>query len=200
MDIRSGSVLAGPDGRTITIEKLIGRGGLGQVFSGVMDDSRVVAVKTVLTAVLNDDELLSLQNEAKHAAGIDHPNVVRVLHVSDGHASAEPPYIVMEFIDGGTLRSMIDAHRAAKTQISPQDLRALYIQIARGMAAVNERVVHRDLKPENVLYENDSGLLKIADFGLAKLADASTRPRHSKAGAQGHISLPRPLTSAPTRS
>ncbi|HEY2851216.1 MAG TPA: serine/threonine-protein kinase [Gemmatimonadaceae bacterium] len=176
MDIRDGTKLDGPDGKTITIEKYLGGGGFGQVFKGVLNDSTEVAVKTVLTSVLQEDELRALQNEAKHAVGITHPNVVRVLYVNDGEAFVGvPPYLVMEYVDGGTLRDVIDGHRSAGTKIPPDELRAIYLQIATGMAAVSARIVHRDLKPENILIDAATKNLKIADFGLAKLADAATR-------------------------
>jgi eukaryotic-like serine/threonine-protein kinase len=175
MDIRPGATLNGPSGKKITIDAVIARGGLGQVFAGTLPDSTRVAVKTVLTAPLDDDELVALQNEAKHASAIAHTNVVRVLHVEDGSETGHPPYIVMEYVEGGTLRTIIDQHRVAKTKIPVDELRALFLQIALGMAAINEHIVHRDLKPENVLFESASGVLKVADFGLAKLADAATR-------------------------
>jgi serine/threonine protein kinase len=177
MDIRPGTILEGPDHKTITIESLLGRGGLGQVFKGRLSDATQVAVKTVLTALLDDDELKALQNEAQHAIGINHPNVVRVMYVNDGEATVgSPPYIVMEYVDGGTLRAVTDTHQKARTNFSVDQLRAMYLQIASGMEAVNARIVHRDLKPENVLVDAGSGgILKIADFGLAKLVDAATR-------------------------
>jgi serine/threonine protein kinase len=175
MDIRSGATLEGPAGTTVTIVDVIGRGGFGLVYSGLLSDGTPVAVKTVLTSALNDSELRAFQNEAKHAVEVVHPNVVRVLHVDDGEASTgRPPYLVMEFVDAGTLRGAIDRHKGQNTLFSDQELRAIFLQIAEGMVAVNARLVHRDLKPENVLVDS-SGVLKIADFGLAKLADAATR-------------------------
>jgi len=176
MDIRIGTTLIGPDGAEIVVDKLLGQGGFGQVFAGHLADSTRVAIKTVLTSSLNADELANLQNEANLAKDIDHPNVVRVLHVNSGkNESGIPPYIVMEFVDGGTLRSVIEAHQAAGSIPSADELIGMYIQIAEGMKAINEKIVHRDLKPENVLVDKASRRLKIADFGLAKLADAATR-------------------------
>lgn len=176
MDIRIGDKLSGPQGEEITIDDVLGQGGMGQVFAGTTRDGTRVAVKTVLTSSLNADELKALQNEASLAKDIDHPNVVRILHVSTGeNESGLPPYIVMEYVDGGTLRSVIDAHRSAGSKPKVNDLRELYLQIADGMRAINEKVVHRDLKPENILIDSEKGQLKIADFGLAKLTDAATR-------------------------
>ena len=175
MDIRPGTVLAGPGGKTITIEALIGAGGFGQVFSAKLSDGSPVAVKTVATGALNAEALRTLQNEAKHAAEIVQPNVVRVLFASDGDTpGGQPPYLVTEFVAGGTLRALIEKKQSERTSFTASELRELYLQIAEGMAAVNAKSVHRDLKPENVLIETD-GTLKVTDFGLAKLADAATR-------------------------
>jgi hypothetical protein len=169
-------VIEGPDGESIRVEAIVGRGGFGQVFAGRLPDGTRVAVKTLLTAYLDDHELKAFQNEAQLAVGISHANVVRVLHVHPGDTSdGRPPYLVMEFVDGGTLRELIDAHRAGGTRPALDGLLAIYEQIASGMTEINARLVHRDLKPENVLVDATGGVLKIADFGLAKLADAATR-------------------------
>jgi serine/threonine protein kinase len=176
LDIRPGVTLSGPNGVDVVIESELGRGGFGQVFLGRMPDDTKVAVKTVITATLNDDELKSLLNEAQFVSAIDHPNVVRVLHVNSGDDRAGlPPYLILEYVDGGNLRGFLDRHGTAGTKPSPEDLRGFFIQIAEGMQAVNAKAIHRDLKPENVLLDSRAGLLKIADFGLAKLADAATR-------------------------
>jgi eukaryotic-like serine/threonine-protein kinase len=176
MDIRPGVILDGPNGAAIAVDSLLGRGGFGQVFAGSLPDGTRVAIKTVLTSSLDTDELRTLQNEANLAQRIVHPNVVRVIHVNDGEdESGRSPYLVMEFVDGGTLRSVIDAHRSVGSKPSTEELRVMYLQIAEGMKAINAKVVHRDLKPENVLVDAKTKHLKIADFGLAKLADAATR-------------------------
>jgi serine/threonine protein kinase len=176
MDIRPGTILTAPDGEEITIDALLGQGGFGQVFAGSLEDGSRVAVKTVLTSSLSENELKVLQNEAAHAIGIDHPNVVRVLHFSTGaDFSGTPPFLVMELVEGKNLRSIIEAHHSGNSAPLYEELQAMYLQIAAGMQAVNEKVIHRDLKPENILIDQASNQLKIADFGLAKLADAATR-------------------------
>lgn len=176
MDIRIGAKLIGPDGAEIIVDRLLGQGGFGQVFAGTMPDGTTVAIKTVLTSLLDADELKALQNEAKLAKDIEHPNVVRILHVNTGENEAGiPPYMVMELVDGGTLRSIIDAHRKTDSAPTVEELRSTYLQIAEGMQAINANLIHRDLKPDNILVDAETGQLKIADFGLAKLADAATR-------------------------
>ena len=176
MDIRIGDTISGSQGEEIKVDRLLGQGGMGQVFAGTMRDGTRVAVKTVLTSTLNHDELKALQNEASLAREINHPNVVRIRYVGTGENEAGlPPYIVMELVEGGTLRSVIDAHVSADSKPAIDDLRGIYLQIADGMRAINEKLVHRDLKPENILVDAKTGQLKIADFGLAKLVDAVTR-------------------------
>lgn len=174
MDIRPDSVIDGPAGLKITIGELLGSGGFGQVFKGTLSDGVTVAVKTVLTGSLSPSDLLTLQNEAKLATAVEHPNVARVLYVNDGKSTGDAPYLVLEFVDGGNLRELLEAKKAAGDKLSESEARAICLQIAEGMAAINAKIVHRDLKPENVLVSK-SGEIKIADFGLAKLADAATR-------------------------
>lgn len=176
MDIRPLSKIPGPNGDDITIAELLGQGGFGQVFAGTTDSGIRVAVKTMLTGILSSGELETLLNEGQLAVGISHPNVVRVLHFSDGKdGSGIPPYLVMERIDGGPLSDLLEARKVAGNHFSDDELNEMFSAIAAGMEAVNERLVHRDLKPSNVLIESSSGLLKICDFGLAKLASAATR-------------------------
>jgi eukaryotic-like serine/threonine-protein kinase len=176
MDIRPGETLNGPRGSQVTVDSFLGSGGFGQVFKGYLADGTPVAIKTVLTSILDPDELRTFQNEARCSQEVSHPNVVQVLHVSDGNdASGRPPYLVLEFVDGGNLRDVIKAHQSAGSKPSPTELRAMYLEIAEGMRAINRKIVHRDLKPENVLVDNAASRLKIADFGLAKLVGAATR-------------------------
>jgi eukaryotic-like serine/threonine-protein kinase len=197
MDIRLGAVIEGPDG-PITIDSLLGRGGFGQVFAGHFSNGQRVAIKTVLTSALDADELRALQNEARHSQAIVHQNVVRVISFNDGEdESGQPPYLVMEFVKGGTLRNVIDAHRSASTKPSPDELRAMYLQIAEGMRAVNAKVVHRDLKPENVLVDETTNQLKITDFGLAKLADAATRSETFKGWGSRPYQAPEAFEQGP---
>lgn len=177
MDLRPGDTVPGPSGSSLTITREIGAGGFGQVFAADAGPLGEVAVKTVHTANLTESALKVFQNELRAAVLVKHANVVDVLHVDDGSTTpGRPPYLVMEYVDGGSLRDVIDSLRAQGSQLAVPELCAMCLQIASGMEALNAKLVHRDLKPENVLRSTGAtAQLKIADFGLAKLAEAATR-------------------------
>ncbi len=142
---------------------LLGAGGMGEVYRA--RDTRLqrdVAIK-VLPAGLADnaDRLRRFQQEARAAAGLNHPNILAVHELGELEGS---PYIVTEVLEGETLREKLrggalPARKAIECTV----------QVARGLAAAHARgIVHRDLKPENLFILRD-GTLKILDFGLAKL-------------------------------
>jgi tetratricopeptide (TPR) repeat protein len=145
----------------------IGAGGMGEVF--VARDPRLgrkVAIKMLpLRLTTERDTLTRFTQEARSASALNHPNIVTIHEVG---ATEGIPYIVMEYIDGQDLRTLINA--------GPMPVRkALDIaaQIADGLAAAHERgIVHRDLKPENIMLTRD-GYVKILDFGLAKIISPS---------------------------
>src|SRR5438093_8457556 len=143
----------------------LGVGGMGEVYRA--RDSRLsrdVAIKVLrATANVDTDRLSRFEQEARAAAALNHPNVVTVfdIGVQDG-----VPYIVSELLDGRTLRAVIGAKA-----LTERTSLAYAAQMARGLAAAhNKGIVHRDLKPENVFVTAD-GLVKIFDFGLAKLTN-----------------------------
>ncbi len=176
MDIRIGDTLISTEFGEIVLKSLLGQGGMGQVFKGIAESSQVLAVKAVLTSSLDNEGLKSLQNEAELGRKIEHENVVRILDFNSGeNEEGIPPFLVLEFIDGTNLDSLIRERKDANSNLTRDELKGVFLQIARGMKAINEKLVHRDLKPANILVEKESGLLKIADFGLAKLADETTR-------------------------
>ena len=145
----------------------IGAGGMGEVF--VARDPRLgrkVAIKMLpLRLTTERDTLTRFTQEARSASALNHPNIVTIHEVG---ATEGIPYIVMEYVEGQDLRSLINA--------GPMPVRkALDIaaQIADGLAAAHERgIVHRDLKPENIMLTRD-GFVKILDFGLAKIISPS---------------------------
>ena len=123
---------------------------------------REVAVKVLPDAVASDpDRLRRFQKEAKAAGALNHPNI---LDVHDVGTHEGRPYVVTELLEGETLRE-----RLGGAALPPRKAVEYAVQISRGLAAAHERgIVHRDLKPDNLFLTRD-GLLKILDFGLAKL-------------------------------
>ncbi len=149
----------------IELTELVGRGGMGAVYRGRQTDlNREVAVKILPQSLSNDPVFLSrFRREAQALAKLDHPNIVTVF----GSGVADSLcYIVMEFIEGTTLREAMTAKAvdpAAALRIVPQICDALAYAHDHG-------IVHRDIKPENILL-GVGGKVKVVDFGLAKLSD-----------------------------
>jgi serine/threonine protein kinase/tetratricopeptide (TPR) repeat protein len=140
----------------------IGEGGMGEVYVA-RDPSlgRRVAIKKLPPRLATDrDTLARFTHEARSASALNHPNIVTIHEVGTADGG---PYIVMEYIEGADLRSMV--------RDGPLPVRRVLdigTQIADGLAAAHERgIVHRDLKPENIMVTRD-GFVKILDFGLAK--------------------------------
>jgi eukaryotic-like serine/threonine-protein kinase len=161
-------------GRYELLERL-GAGGMGEVFRARDHDlQRDVAVKFLPERFASDPgRLARFAQEARAASSLNHPNIVTIHEIGQ---TSGLPYIVMEFVDGQTLRHLVRDRRLPAR-------RALDIgaQLADGLAKAHAAgIVHRDLKPENVMVTKD-GFVKILDFGLAKLradeqADAKSAP------------------------
>lgn len=148
--------------------KLIGSGGMGEVYQS--RDTRLardVAIK-VLPAYVSDDpeRLRRFEQEAQAAAALNHPNILAV-HRMGTYRGA--PYMVSELLDGSTLRQLL-----VRGPLPARKAIEYGVQIARGLAAAHDKgIVHRDLKPENLFVTKD-GHVKILDFGLAKLAESAS--------------------------
>jgi serine/threonine-protein kinase len=151
----------------------IGAGGMGEVF--VAHDptlGRKVAIKLLPQRLANERDTLSrFTQEARSASALNHPNIVTIYEVGAAEGS---PYIVMEFIDGRDLRSLI-----LEGPVPVRQVLDIATQIADGLAAAHERgIVHRDLKPENIMITRD-GFVKILDFGLAKMIGPAPEGEHT---------------------
>jgi tRNA A-37 threonylcarbamoyl transferase component Bud32 len=154
------------------LEAQIGRGGMSTVyraFDTVLE--RPVAIKLMHREIAADsDQLERFRREARSVAQLNHPHVVTVIDAGeepstdDEHPGDGCPYIVLEYIEGETLKDVI--RREGPLDI-PQAL-AYAIEIARALGAAHERqIVHRDVKPHNVLISAEGGA-KITDFGIAR--------------------------------
>ncbi|MBK6514605.1 MAG: serine/threonine protein kinase [Polyangiaceae bacterium] len=143
------------------IEDPIGEGGMGRVFRA--HDERLdrrVALKVLHEGTEEKESRARLVREARAVAKLDHPNIVAVYDVGE-HDGA--PYVVMELVEGRSLRSLIgDAGVAPKQRVN------ILIEVARALAVAHDAgIVHRDIKPENVLVRPD-GRVKVVDFGIAR--------------------------------
>jgi hypothetical protein len=150
----------------------LGAGGMAEVYR-VRDPrlQREVALKVVGDALASDPSFLArLEQEARLAGSLNHPNIVAV-HDVGSHDGA--PYVVTELLQGETLRQ-----RMTKGQVPLSQALDWTIQMAQGLAAAHEHgVVHRDLKPENVFLTR-AGHVKLLDFGIAKAAISTRTPRN----------------------
>jgi len=161
------------------ITTLIARGGMGIVYRAT--DTRLdrqVALKTLASLGVADElRVERFLREARITASLDHPNIVKVFDVGthDGQ-----PFMVVELLEGETLRQRLDRGAVAES-----DVRRIGIEIARGLVAAHAAgLVHRDLKPENVFLTR-AGLTKILDFGIAKLAPETVRRTRSASTLTG---------------
>lgn len=164
----------------------IGTGASAAVY--LADDTilrRRVAVKILHAALAHDQGFLKrFQAEAHVAAGLSHPNVMRV--IDWGESAESGPFLVLEYLGGGSLRSLLDHGQP----LSIEQATHIGIQAARALDYAHRRgLVHRDVKPANLLFD-DEGRLAIADFGLARaLAEAAwTEPGGSMLGTARYAS------------
>lgn len=175
MIVTIGSKLLDADNNEYIVKSTIKPGGFGQVFLATRKlDNKEFAIKTMLNAFPSSAEYEAFQNELHSAAEIISSNVIHYEYLHDGTTfSSLPPYIIMEYANGGTLADLINSKRLNKTYFSNEELLLMFQQLANGMMAINSKLVHRDIKPQNILIQD--GILKITDFGLAKYAEATTR-------------------------
>lgn len=157
---------------------LVGVGGSARVYRA--EDRRLrrmVAVK-VLHASFADDEgfVRRFRQEAEALAPLSHKNIVTVFDVNDGeNASGEPPFLVTEYLGGGTLRELLDNGY----RLSPSQATRVGLDAARGLAFAHGRdLVHRDIKPANLIFGDDQRI-RIADFGLARALADFGRTEHN---------------------
>lgn len=151
------------------ILELIGQGGMSHVYKArdhVL--GREVAIKVLKEEYAQDMTFLTkFRAEAQAAAGLEHPNIVNIYDVGTENGLY---YIVMEYIDGVTLKTYI----ARKGRLNYKEVLSIAIQVARGIeAAHNKGIIHRDIKPQNIMISKD-GKVKVTDFGIAKAVTSNT--------------------------
>lgn len=142
------------------LDTLLGRGGMSEVWCATdLELGRRVALK--LLAPHEDNA--RFEREARAVAALAHPNVTQLYDYGE---SDDRPFMVLEYLPGGSLEDLLRAHGA----LADEDTHRIGSEIAAGLAHAHSRgVVHRDLKPSNVLFD-DEGRAKIADFGIARMA------------------------------
>ena len=172
------------DGR-YEIQEILGIGGMAVVYKAYDNvDDRIVAVKILKDEFTGNDEFLRrFKNESKAIAVLSHPNVVKVSDVSFGDLIQ---YIVMEYIEGITLKEYIDQ----QGPLSWSDAVHFTLQILRGLQHAHDKgVVHRDIKPQNIMVLDD-GTIKVTDFGIARFARSEQRTITDKAIGSVHYISP----------
>lgn len=169
-------------GNSYLLDEIIGRGAFGYVFKAHREkDNEVFAVKTSLPSFGDSLSAQSFKNEIMAATKVVGANVIHYEYVHDGYTFPEyPPYIIMEYADGGTLKQALEKRKASGKLLTNDELTPIFVQLAEGMRIINQQLVHRDVKPDNILVCN--GVLKISDFGLSKVAAEQTRSLSFKGG------------------
>ena len=174
------------------VKELIGSGGMANVYKAVMlghngpvPEGTVVAVKVLRREFMHDPDLVRrFKNESKAISLLNHPNIVKVYDVS---VNDDLQYIVMEYVDGMTLREYLNERGGKLTSretvhFISQILKALEHAHANG-------VVHRDIKPQNIMLL-DNGQLRMMDFGIARISRADNQLMGGKAMGSVHYISP----------
>lgn len=172
------------DGR-YEITELIGVGGMANVYKARdVIENRVVAVKILREEYLDNEEFLRrFKNESKAIAVLSHPNIVKVYDVS---FSDRMQSIVMEYIDGITLKEYIEQQGA----LSWKEAVHFTVQILRALQHAHDKgIVHRDVKPQNIMLLSD-GTIKITDFGIARFSRSETKTLTDRAIGSVHYISP----------
>jgi uncharacterized protein (TIGR03067 family) len=165
--------------------QVIGQGGFGTVFRAFDEKlHRVVAIKVLSPAfAVNAAARKRFTREARAAAAVKNEHVVGIYEVQE---DAQPPYLVMECIDGISLQDKLDKHGT----LGVTEILRIGMQTAEGLAAAHKQgLVHRDIKPANILLDNGVERVKITDFGLARAVDdASVTQSGTVAGTPMYMS------------
>src|SRR5262245_47525704 len=167
--------LIGRELASYKIVSLLGRGGMGEVY--LAEDKRLhrkVALKLLPVQFTNDSERVRrFEREAKAASATNHPNILTIYEIGRAEGLR---FIATEFVDGVTLRQSLQSDG-----MSIAESLSVAIQVASALSAAHEAgIIHRDIKPENVMVRRN-GIVKVLDFGLAKLTETNLPVMDSQA-------------------
>jgi serine/threonine-protein kinase len=178
MDLPTGTLLGG----RYRVEALLGSGGMGSIYSAVQEGlNRRVALKVLHQHLASESDLLErFKREARSIAALGHPNVVQVNDFQTN--PGEPPFIVMELLQGESLSAAI----AREGQLTGERVAFIAMQVLSALAAAhNADIVHRDIKPDNIFLSAtsvQSDLVKVLDFGVAKVLRDEKDPKLTRSG------------------
>lgn len=151
-----------------SIDKELGRGGMGQVFLGHESSGREVAIKRLAPELTGDTAVLErFRREGEALKALRHPNIVEFIEMFE---EGGQHYIVTEYISGGTLLDLI-----RKGAMPMQEVRQIALDICDALVRAHKmEIIHRDIKPENIMLTSDH-IAKLADFGIARLVNEGSR-------------------------
>ncbi|NIP71783.1 MAG: protein kinase, partial [Gammaproteobacteria bacterium] len=170
------------------LERQLGRGAMGAVYLG--EDPKIGRPVAVKTLALNDEfEGAALEEarerfrrEAEAAGRLEHPNIVRIYDVGEEHDLA---YIAMDYAEGSSLENWVEPERL----LPAGEVLEVCAEVAEALDYAHRRkVVHRDIKPGNIIYDRDSGAVKVTDFGVASLADERKTRTGTVLGSPSYMS------------
>ena len=182
------SGMAKPTLGRYTIDKEIGRGAMGMVYLGHDPKiGRTVAIKTLmLSQEFEGDKLVEVKErffrEAETAGRLNHPNIVTIYDVGEDQ---DMSYIAMDYLKGIDLLG----YTKQDTLLPPDEVLEVVAKVADALDYANgQKVVHRDIKPANIIYDKETGVLKVTDFGVACLTDTSKTKTGTILGSPSYMS------------
>lgn len=180
-DSMEGAVLGG----RYQLQERVGVGGMSVVYRAMdTQTDRIVAIKTLKEEYCSDAEFVyRFQNEVKATAGLQHPNIVEIYDQGEEDGM---PFIVMEFIEGITLKDYIVALQTVKWR----DALSVTAQVLSAVSCAHgHKVIHRDIKPQNIMI-TDAGQIKLTDFGIARVVSSSTKQAKPDSAGSVHYLSP----------